>query len=374
MPSASNAISYKLTVGGSPIPEELASAIQQVEVEEHAEMAAILRLRAAVGVRPDGSGWTVLDDGTFQRLARVGLSAIAGSSGAQTLIDGYVIESSVTFSPEPGGSVLTVVAMDGSVLMNLEEKVRRWPAAADSDIASTIFGEYGFSARVAATAQAHAEEQQTTMQRGTDIQFLQTLARRNGYECYVEVAADGSETFGFFQPPDMQQPPIGVLSINLGEATNVDAFQLRHDMLRPVHAKVKGLEIEDASEQLITAEGMSLQVLGSDSTVPADQPRTVLLAQTGLAYGGDWQTLAQAVVDRSSWAVTAEGELNTATFGAILRARRMVSVRGIGRLFSGAWYVHRVLHTFSADGHKQRFTLRRNATGLAGNETFTEER
>lgn len=373
MPGTSTSISYKLYVDGSPFPEELSSAIQQVEVEDHAEMAGILRLRVGVGVKPDGSGWTVLDDTTFARFTRLKLVATVGSANSQTLIDGYVIETSITFSPQPGQSVLTVVAMDGSVLMNLEEKVKRWPAAADSDIASSIFGDYGFSAQVTATAQAHDEDQQTTIQRGTDIQFLQYLARRNGYECYVEADPASGDTKGHFHPPETQQNPLGVITVNLGESTNVDSFQLRYDMLRPVHAKVKGLEVEGASEQPIAADQASLQLLGSTGTVPSDKPRTVLISQTGLAYGGDWQTLAQAVVDRSSWAVTAEGELNTATFGAILRAKRLVNVRGVGRVFSGSFYVHRVLHTFSPEGHKQRFTLRRNATGLSGSESFTEE-
>jgi phage protein D len=369
----SNAISYQLFVNGAAVSEELVSAIQQVEVEDHAELAGILRLRLGVGVRPDGSGWTVLDDATFTRLAPVKLTAIAGSSGSQTLIDGFVIETSISFGAEPGKSVLTVVAMDGSVLMNLEEKVKRWPATSDSDIAQTIFGDYGFATQVTATPQAHQEEQQTTMQRGTDIQFLQYLARRNGYECYVEADVQSGQNTGHFHPPETQQQPVGVITVNLGEATNVDTFQLRYDMLRPVHAKVTGVEIEDASEQAIAADSASLQLLGKDATVPSDKPRTVLIAQTGLGYGGDWQTLAQAVVDRSSWAVTAEGELNTATFGAILRAKRIVNVRGIGRTFSGTYSIQRVLHTFTSDGHKQRFTLRRNATGLTGNETFTEE-
>jgi phage protein D len=368
----SNAISYQLSVGGAPVGEELASAIQQVEIEDHAELAGILRLKVGVSVRPDGSGWTILDDGTFARLTPVKLSAIAGSSGSQTLIDGFVIETSVQFGAQPGESVLTVVAMDGSVLMNLEEKVRSWPATSDSDIAATIFSDHGFASEVTATAQAHGEEQQTTMQRGTDMQFLQYLARRNGYECYVEADASTGKNTGHFHPPGTQQEPLGTLSVNLGEATNVDAFQLRYDMLRPVHAKVTGLEIESASEQAITSESASLPLLGKDATVPGDRPRTVLLSQSGLGYGGDWQTLAQAVVDRSSWAVTAEGELNTATFGVILRAKKTIQVRGIGRLFSGAFYIQRVLHTFSSQGHKQRFTLRRNATGLAGSETFTE--
>ena len=35
--------------------------------------------------------------------------------------------------------------MDPTVLMTLEEKVKPWPNMADSDIASAIFGDHGFT-------------------------------------------------------------------------------------------------------------------------------------------------------------------------------------------------------------------------------------
>ena len=49
-------------------------------------------------------------------------------------------------------------------------------------------------------------------------------------------------------------------------------------------------------------------------------------------------------------------------------------VRGVGRQFSGRYYVERVLHTIGGDGtYTQRFTLRRNATGLTGQENFRSD-
>jgi phage protein D len=49
-------------------------------------------------------------------------------------------------------------------------------------------------------------------------------------------------------------------------------------------------------------------------------------------------------------------------------------VRGVGRQFSGRYYVERVLHTIGGDGaYTQRFTLRRNATGLTGQEDFRSD-
>lgn len=369
--ASSQAISYTLTIGGALAPQPLISSVQMLQIEDHSEMADLLRIKLTIGVRPDGSGWTVLDDDLFQRLTNIEVKAKVGNA-SETLINAYVIETSVSFSTQPGQTVLSVVAMDPSVLMNLEEKVRPWPDMSDSDIASTIFSEYGFTAKVKDSQPARSDNEQRTMQRGTDIQFLQQLSKRNGYECYVETAPTG-EVDGHFHPPETDQKPQGVLTVNMGQDTNVSAFTVRNDMLRPTTVKAKGLEAETLSDQPAESQQQTDDGLGSGAALAADRPRVVLLTGNGLARAGELQTAAQAVVDRSGWAIRAEGELNTSTYGAVLRAKRTVAVRGVGRVFSGNYYVDRVLHIFTGEGWKQRFSIRRNALGLTGRESFKED-
>ena len=54
--------------------------------------------------------------------------------------------------------------------------------------------------------------------------------------------------------------------------------------------------------------------------------------------------------------------------------RVATALRGVGRTFSGRYYVERVLHAITSDGsYVQRFTLRRNATGLTGQENFRSD-
>jgi phage protein D len=367
------AVSYTLLVDGVPASPELVVAIQQLEIEDHARMADMLRLRLAVGVRDDGSGWTVLDDDVLARLANITVQVTVGSGPSETLINAYIIEHQTEFSNQPGHSVLNVVAMDPTVLMNLDEKVKAWPNMADSDIAAAVFGDYGFSLDVESSAPARPEVDHLPVQRGTDIDFLQQLASRNGYECYVETAPRGEVT-GHFHRPRVEETPQGILSINMGEATNVNSFKARFDMLGPTTAHVTGLDIESHSTQPADAQEPALAGLGKAPAVDRERPRRVLLSQTGLARAGELQTLAQAVVDRSSWAITAEGELNTVAYGGIVRAKRPVLVRGAGRQLSGTYYVDKVLHVFTSDGYVQRFTLRRNALGLTRHERFVEDR
>lgn len=366
-------VSYTLTIDDAPASADVIVAIREIEVEDHAEMADMMRLRLAVAVRENGSGWTVLDEDLFKRLTNLRLSVAVGSNTSVPLIDAYVINIESGLAGQHGNSVLEVVAMDPTVLMNQKEKVRPWPDMADSDIASTIYGEYNFSTQVEQTQPTRQEVDRTVMQRGTDIQFLRELARRNGYECYVEFNPDTEQVEGHFHAPRVDETNQGVLSVNMGTATNVNSFQCKNDMIRPVTAVANNLQISDQSDQNADASESALTNLGDSTTTTSDRSRTVLISNTGLTETGELQTYAQAVVDRSAWSIRAEGELSTVTYGNILRAKRPVNVRGAGRQFSGTYYVEKVLHRISEEGYTQKFTLRRNALGVTGQEKFVED-
>lgn len=368
------AVSYTLLIDDAPAGPEVMEAIQQIEVEDNADMADMLRLRVGIGVDDGCSRYRVLDDDLFHRLAKLAIVVTVGSGPSEPLIESYVIETNANFSNQPGQSLLNVVAMDPTVLMNLEERSRRWSDMADSTVATQVFQDHGFVPVVETTQPVRQENDETTSQRGTDIRLLQRLARRNGFECYVEINPLTRGVEGHFHPPRLDQPSQGVLSVNSGEATNVNSFSPRFDMLRPTTATARGIEAGGVEDQSVTSEGQSQRTLGREATVAADRPRRVLLTGSGLARTGELQGYAQAVVDRSGWAITAQGELNTVAYGGILRAKRPVEVRGAGRQFSGTYYVERVLHTFTGDRYVQHFTVRRNALTLTGSETFVESR
>ena len=367
-------VAYTITLNGAPPSPAVMGAIQMLQVEDHADLADILRLRVQVAQGNGAGGWRVLDEDLFSRLTPIGVRVQVGSGPATPLIEAYVIETSANFDNEPGRSFLDVVALDPTVLMSLDEKVRSWPNMADSDIAATIFGEYGFQTDVESTNVRYQEQDTTMIQRGTDIRFLLQLARRNGYECFVELDEHGGRPVGHFHKPHLDRTPQGVLSISLGEATNVNRFRARFDMLRPVQAAASSLDIATQSDQDGQARETSLRSLGKGGTLDPNRPRRVLLSQTGLTQTSELQNYAQAFVDESAFALLAEGELNTVAYGGVLRAKRAVAVRGAGRQFSGFYYVEKVQHTFSSQGYVQKFNLRRNALGLMGQEKFTEDR
>jgi hypothetical protein len=365
-------VSYTILIDGQPASADLLAVIQQIEIEDHAEMADMMRLSVAISLKDGCSGWNVVDDNVFHRLAKIRVNVNVGSGKTEPLLEAYVTETSAEFANQPGQSVLNVVAMEPTVLMNLQEVNAPWPNRADSGIAEEIFKkrEYDFVPVVDDTQPVWQENDYSAMQHGTDIQFLQHLAERNGFECYVELNPSSGKVEGHFHLPRLQNTPQGILSVNMGEATNVNSFHARFNGIGATTAKASNIDNESMEDQSADAESQQLTDLGSTAALAADRPGQVLLTGTGLSNTGELKTLAESVVDRSSWAVTADGELNTVAYGGILRAKRTVLVRGAGRQFSGTYYVESVTHTINGEGYSQQFSLRRNALGLAGLENF----
>lgn len=369
-------VTYRLSINGVPAGQELLQAIRQIEVEDHADMADMVRLQIAIGVKDGCSGWSVIDEDVFPRLAALRIDVGVGSGRTETLINAYVVETNATFANQPGGSTLNVVAMDPSVLMTLEERVKSWPNMADSDVANSIFSasDYRFTPIVDTTRWRRQENDQTLIQRGTDIQFLQELARRNGFEVYIETNGATGQVEGHFHSPRVSQPPQGTLSVNMRDATNVNSFNARYDMMQAVEATATGLDVSSREDQQSEVTTSQLTALGSRAPLGGgDRPRRVLPSRTGLVRTGELQAFAQAVADRTSLSITASGALNTVAYGAVLRAKRPVMVRGAGRQFSGTYYVQSVNHVLTAESYEQNFSLTRNATGLSGRETFVSD-
>ena len=361
---------YTLLVNSAPAASELIDAVQTIEVDVSAEMASVLRITFGISGTDTGD-WSILADETFTPLTPLQLRLQVGTGLPEAVINAYVTQALVRYADEPAGSALEVTAMDATMLMNLEEKVKAWPNMSDGLIATMIFAEYSITAMPDSTSPVISQPEGMTLQRGTDIRFLQRLARRNGFECYVQPEPITGLDMGSFGAPRTFSAPSAVLNVNMAEHTNVSNFTVRHRMLRPTRVLAAGIDASNVSSQNAQATSVTENRLGAlDTLSQLDRMPTVLLSDTGLMKSGDLRTLAQAVANRSAWAVQAGGLVGEDV--GVLRPGTIVNIRGAGAQMSGSYYLTRVSHTIDGNGYAQRFEARRNATGLTGSELFVQ--
>lgn len=363
-------VTFILLLGFVPAPPGVVDAVQEIEVESSTEIASVFRLRLGISQTPVGD-WSLLEQDLFRPLVPVSIRVSNGLGVPEALINGYVSSQQVSYAVQPGDSVLEVTGMDATLLMNLQEKVMPWPNLPDSAIAAAIFGQYALVPRVQPTSPQLVEPEGTTTQRATDIRFLRRLAQRNGFECYVQPEPLTGLDQGFFQPPQLTGLPQAVLNVNMGPETNVLDFKVSYEMTAPTTAIAAGIDVATKAVQPALAPAPLQAPLGLEpALLRVLPPPVVRLADTGLMRTSELQSAVQSVVDRSSFALTAEGTVDPQ--GGILRPGNLVNVRGAGRLFNGSYYVTRVWHTINREGHVQRFQARRNAVQMTGAELFVD--
>lgn len=345
--------------------DDLYPDVNLVEVELDDELAAMFRIELVMSLEPDGT-WSHLDDERLTPWRQATIHA-GFSDGTEPLMSGYLTHVRPVFECDESQCRLEVWGLDGSVLMDREEKLKDWPDKKDSDIAAEIFRSYGFRAEVDDTSVVHDQLVSTIIQRETDIQFLRRLALRNGYECFV----DGDT--GHFQSPRIadDQP---VLAVHFGDETNVGWFRVEVDAL--AEANVAMFQIDRTEKEVLSSlvEDSLQPTLGAVVLADLLPPEV----DSGRSYLGmnvttgtlEMDALCQGLFHRAEWFVTGEGTMAANHYGQVLRPRRTVTIKGVGETHSGRYYVTHVTHSITADGYNQRFRVRRNALLPTGDEDF----
>jgi hypothetical protein len=362
------AVTWTLQIAFAPAPPPVVDAVQEIHVDAALDEAGAFRLRLGLPQTVTGD-WGILALDLFRPLVPVTVRVQVGVGLPEAVIAGYVTEQRVVYSEEPGGTHLVVTGMDATALMNLQEKVTPWPSMPDSAIAAAIFGQYGVIPRVQPTGPVLVEPEGTQIQRGTDIRFLRRLARRNGFDCYVQPEpVSGLET-GHFEPRSLVGVPQAVLSVSMGEDTNVSDFAVRYDMVRPTGALAATLDVPTKAPQPALAPVSTQIPLGLEPALTRILPPPLVRpAGTGLTRSADLQSASQAIADRSSWSVFASGTVGPDV--GVLRPGGLVNVRGAGRVFNGSYFLTRVLHVITPGGYVQQFEAERNAVTMTGAELY----
>jgi phage protein D len=346
--------SFIIQIDGKEISDIYPDLIS-LEVELDDDMASMFRLQLAASLQPDGA-WTHIDDEQFSVWKKVEISAGFDDS-LEVLIAAYITHVRPNFDPDPSQCTLEIWGMDGSVLMDREEKLKDWPNKKDSDIAAELFQTYGFRATVDDTQVIHDEAISTIIQRETDIRFLRRLAKRNGFECFVDGAT------GYFQSPQLDGAPQPLLAAHFGSETNLIRFSVEVNALTP--AKVSMSQLDRTNKEVLetVVESSQNTLLGSTDanrvTGTGVHPGQVFVSMNTTTGTPEMTSLCQGLFHEAEWFVTGEGEISANQYGHVLKPRQTVTIKGVGETYSGVYYVSHVTHTFTPDGYRQTFRVKR---------------
>jgi phage protein D len=202
------------------------------------------------------------------------------------------------------------------------------------------------------------------VQQATDLRYLTELAARHAYVFYVIPGPVIGTNTAYWGPPVRIGIPQRALTVDMGPATNVESVNFENSAVEAV--TVEGSVQDRRSNQRIPVMTFlsTRPPLAINSPLLSPQTRRLerFRAESG-QDAGQAMAQAQARTDASMDTVKVEGELNSAKYGAPLRARGLVGLRGVGFSYDGLYYVKQVTHQLKQGEYRQKFTLTREGTG-----------
>jgi len=355
--------------------DSLYRCIQSITVDEDIEAGSSFSIQLSACREDDGS-YPYIGDDNLEFWNRVSIYA-AFPAQTEVVIDGYISNVTISTDPDADSATVEILGVDASAEMNLVDKRKVWKGKSYEDIAREVIGQYKLKPVIAEVADSTASANvppHPVAQRGTDLAFVRELARRKGYEFFVQ---GGS---AYFRPAQLTGTPQKLIAVNFGNQTNCTRISIDADGTKPTEAEIQFIDP-------MTGEIPDPPVLEKESGLPALGART--LSQMRGAAGMPQarlaprrlgcMTRAQAkdyaigVLRRNAWCVTATGHLDGLRYGRVLRTRKLVTVKGVGASRNGVYYVRKVRHQLTARTYDMDFELVRNAVGTRGDEDFHGE-
>lgn len=252
-----------------------------------------------------------------------------------------------------------------------------------SAAAQSILAVYGFTADTQETLIEHDSQRAQLSQRGTDLAFLEDIARKNNMEFWLSYSAQrlGPEQIQLdetahlrtspqrAQPGDVPRVPVLAapaerrLRINPAprECASVNRFEAKIDFEKPTAARGFAMNDRGAAEiveQIVNAaapvdgerppqiDGVQRELIAP----PTVTPQEAFLAQDALVF-------------EQSWFVEVECSTSLEQAGFLLLPHQIVEVSQAGPRLSGAYQVMKTVHVINAADHLIDFSLRANGLG-----------
>lgn len=315
---------------------------------------------------------TMLPAGYFDPMSTRVVIIATVNGFPNVLIDGIVTHQELTPSNDPGQSTLTITGDDLSVLMDVVQITRPFPAMNDMAKLYVVLAPYAmfgvvpivippiFDEIISPTKRWKAQVQKT------DLEFIKALAEQHGYVFYIEPGPLPGQSLAYFGPDIRNPVPQPALNVNMDAHSNVESLTFSLNglakeimvvtILDPITHKIPiPLPIPNVS--------VFQPPLGARPTPPAKIK--FAKKKAGKTPIEVLKEIVGRLIRGSANAITVSGTLDVVRYGKVLRSRSLVGVRGAGLAYDGLYYVDSVTHNIKRGEYKQNFSLSRD--GLISN-------
>ena len=354
-------VDYRLFFDNKAAVQKQMDMIDEITIEQEVDMAWEARFQIPITV--DKKGNWVGDDEDFMRpFCRVRVEIRIKQEPYAALFDGPITGFDSRMSSEPGKSTITLIAQDDTFYLNRVEKAAVFENKLDHEVVEQLFADFGdliATTRIDDMPGPDSALTPLVVQRGTAMQLLRFLARRQGMHAYVLPGENPGESIGCFNVFPIQSDGLAPL-ILLGAQRNIDSLQVRYCACKPSDAIASTLRITDKQVVSETSRAADVEIMGDET---GEDGSTVDLQILPPRQGEsvDLRQAVDAVVQASGYSYEVTGNILEETYPMALQPYRVVTVRAGNTPISGNYLITKVSHKITRSGYSQSFGLKRNA-------------
>jgi hypothetical protein len=290
---------------------------------------------------------------------------------SNVLIDGVITDNQISPGDKGSNSTMTIFGKDLTVLIDQSDQTGFPFPACPADARVTLlllkYALFGIVPLVIPSVLLFIPLpiDQIPSQQGTDLQYIQYLADAAGYVFYIDPGPLPGRSKAYWGPQIKVGPVQAALSADMDAYTNVESLHFSFNQeqnkipLVYIYNSETGISIPIPLPP-ITPLNPPLGLIPPLPTnlIPPDlSPLRDDLAKRPIPEA---IMMGLAAAAKNAEAVSCNGSLDVTRYGAVLKARQLVGVRGAGPAFDGLYYVKSVTHKIKRGEYKQDFTLTRN--------------
>lgn len=270
--------------------------------------------------------------------------------------------------PESGASTIQVSGQGGMLRLRDSKpkkgQVKKFVKMTDWEIAQVIAGRHSLTAKVTKEGEVHDLVIQKNQD---DAQFLLERAKRLDFECYVQTDPDtGKDELFFIKPTDLRDgSPARVYVFEWGKS--LINFTPELSISRQVGSvTVRGWDTKSKKPITYTASpddlpGIKGQLSGPKAAQERLGDKAEILVDAPVTSDQEARRYAISLLRERSY------EFSKASGQVIglpeLRPGDNVELIGLGKRFSGSYYVTKTEHAIGGSGFQTRFEVRRPFDG-----------
>ena len=344
-----------------PVPRVVLDALESVEVRTSSGAASGFQLKFSITARSALNTIFLIAGATntspFTPPLRVML-VLTMNGAAQPLFDGVMTHVQVQPGSQGQPGSMTVTGEDVTKAMDKQDwSGLPFPAVPLEGRVALLCAKYAPFGLIPLIIPVRVPDVQIPIdkipsQKGTDLAYIQELARQVGYVFYVEPGPAPGTNIAYFGPEIKIGVPQPALNVDMDALTNVDSLSFSFDPEKGV------LPIVFIQNQLTRAP-IPIPIPNLN---PLQPPLANIKVMKDTAKMSPMRAISAGLAEaaKSQDAVTGSGSLDVLRYGRPLKARGLVGVRGVGVAYDGLYYVNSVTSTLKRGEFKQSFELTRN--------------